>query len=141
VHDSSADAIATLRSYFIEEISQRRASPGDDLISTLVSGQHETETLRLDELLALVLLLLFASDTTTNLIANGLLALSPHPDQLRCLGLAAEALISRGARSEEAKTLVVPHLYDERGLLKGPVSVPELRFFGGRYQARFQCHR
>jgi hypothetical protein len=35
-------------------------------------------TLRLDELLALVLLLLFASDTSTNLIANGLIALSSH---------------------------------------------------------------
>ena len=92
VHDSSADAIATLRSYFIEEISQRRASPGDDLISVLVSAQDETDTLRLDELLALVLLLLFAGDTTTNLIANGLLALSTHPDQLRRLGLAPEVL-------------------------------------------------
>ena len=92
VHDSSADAIATLRSYFIEEISQRRAGPGDDLISVLVSAQDETDTLRLDELLALVLLLLFAGDTTTNLIANGLLALSTHPDQLRRLGLATEVL-------------------------------------------------
>ena len=92
VHDSSADAIATLRSYFIEEISQRRASPGDDLISVLVSAQTETDTLRLDDLLALVLLLLFAGDTTTNLIANGLLALSTHPDQLRRLGLAPEVL-------------------------------------------------
>jgi cytochrome P450 len=44
VHDSSADAIATLRSYFIEEISQRRASPGDDLISVLVSAQDATDT-------------------------------------------------------------------------------------------------
>jgi cytochrome P450 len=81
-----------LRSYFIEEISQRSASPGDDLISVLVSAQDETDTLSLDELLALVLLLLFAGDTTTNLIANGLLALSSHPDQLRCLGLAPEVL-------------------------------------------------
>jgi hypothetical protein len=28
-------------------------------------------------------------------------------------------------------------LYDQRGFLKGPVSVPDLRFFCGRYQARF----
>ena len=92
VHDFTTDAVATLRRYFIEEISQRRASPGDDLISVLVSVQDETDTLRLDELLALVLLLLFAGDTTTNLIANGLLALSTHPDQLRRLGLAPEVL-------------------------------------------------
>src|SRR5712692_9909854 len=92
VHDSSADAIAALRSYFIEEISQRRAGPGDDLISVLVSGQDETDTLRLDELLALVLLWLFAGDTTTDLIANGLLALSTHLDQLSRLELAPEVL-------------------------------------------------
>ena len=38
------------------------------------------------------MLLLFAGETTTNLIASGLLALSTHPDQLRCLGLAPEVL-------------------------------------------------
>src|SRR5260370_12160737 len=80
VHDSSADAIAALRSYLIEEISQRRAGPGDDLISVLASAQDGTPTLRLDELLAFVLLLLFAGDTITTLIANGLLALTPLPD-------------------------------------------------------------
>ncbi len=92
IHDSSADAIAALRSYFIEEISQRRAGPGDDLISFLASAQDETDTLRLDELLALVLLWLFAGDTTTDLIANGLLALSTHLDQLSRLELAPEVL-------------------------------------------------
>ena len=45
----------------------------------------------------------------------------------------------------EAEDLVVPTedliLYDQRGLLKGPVSVPDLRLFCGLYQAPFQCHR
>jgi hypothetical protein len=44
VHDFSADAITALRSYFIEEISQRCTSPGDDLISVLASAQDETDT-------------------------------------------------------------------------------------------------
>jgi cytochrome P450 len=94
VPDSSADAIVALRSYFSEGISQRRATPGDDLISVLASAQGETDTLSLNELLALVLLLLFAGDTTTNLIANGLVALSTHPDRLGRLRLVPEVLTS-----------------------------------------------
>lgn len=71
-----------LRRYLAEAIVQRRANPGDDLISALITARDESDALSEDELLAFVVLLLLAgNETTTNLIGNGLLALCRHPDQ------------------------------------------------------------
>jgi cytochrome P450 len=71
-----------LRRYLAEAIEQRSASPADDLISALIAARDESDALSEDELLAFVVLLLLAgNETTTNLIGNGLLALSRHPEQ------------------------------------------------------------
>jgi cytochrome P450 len=92
--NSNAEATEALRSYFAEEILRHRSAPGDDLISVLISARNEADALSSDELLALSLLLLFAgNETTTNLIANGLLALSNHPDQLGRLRSSGEAMM------------------------------------------------
>ena len=71
-----------LRCYLTDAIKQRRANPGDDLISALITARDESDALSEDELLAFVVLLLLAgNETTTNLIGNGLLALCRHPEQ------------------------------------------------------------
>ena len=71
-----------LRRYLADAIKQRRANPGDDLISALITARDESDALSEDELLAFVVLLLLAgNETTTNLIGNGLLALCRHPEQ------------------------------------------------------------
>ena len=76
------EATAALRQYFGREVEKRRGLPGDDLISVLVQAQEETDALTTAEVLAFVLLLLLAgSETTTNLIGNGLQTLVEHPDQ------------------------------------------------------------
>jgi cytochrome P450 len=78
---ASANTLATLREYFIVQIERRRIDPGNDLLSALVSA-HERGEMSLDEAVAGMVLLLFAgSETTTNLIANGLLALCQHPHE------------------------------------------------------------
>jgi hypothetical protein len=66
--------------------------------------------------------------------------------ELLALLLSAFASLSKSTERLGAKNRIEPTenliLYDQRGLLKGPVSVPDLRcFFAGRYQARFRCHR
>ncbi|NUT39724.1 MAG: cytochrome P450 [Thermoactinospora sp.] len=68
-------ARAEFREYFRELIVLRRLWPGDDLLSALVENQELTE----DEMVATCILLLVAGhETTVNLIANGVLALSRH---------------------------------------------------------------
>ena len=66
--------------------AQRRAQPKDDLISALVGGADDGDRLNDEELAITAALLLAAGfETTTGLLANGLLALLTYPDQARRL--------------------------------------------------------
>lgn len=72
--------------YIRDLIAQRRASPGDDLLSALVQAEESGDKLTPDELLSMVFLLLVAGhETTVNLISGGTLALLQHPEQLERL--------------------------------------------------------
>jgi cytochrome P450 len=72
--------------YLAEQVRARRASPGPDLLSTLVTLDDGNGRLTDDEVIANVLLLFNAGhETTVNLIGNGMLALLQHPEQLALL--------------------------------------------------------
>jgi cytochrome P450 len=77
-----ADAAADeLTDYFAHLVAQRRADPRDDLVTALAMA-HEADGERLtgDELLAnLALLLVAGFETTTTLIANGIVLALDHP--------------------------------------------------------------
>jgi len=66
-------------------VAERRARPGDDLISALLAAQAGTgdSARRGDEELLFVCIMCFVAgvETTTALIVNGLLALLRHPEQ------------------------------------------------------------
>jgi pimeloyl-[acyl-carrier protein] synthase len=75
-----------LFAYVSRVAEERRARPADDLLSALVLAEEEGDRLSERELHGTVALLLAAgNETTTNLIANGMLALLRHPDQLERL--------------------------------------------------------
>lgn len=64
-------------------IEERRAHPGEDLLSSLVHAQEQGDRLSSAELLALVGLLVTAgSETTVHLVAFAVLELLRHPDVL-----------------------------------------------------------
>jgi cytochrome P450 len=72
--------------YFSGLIAARRAHPADDLLTRLIQAGSEGDKLTEEELLASCVLLLVAGhETTANLIANAILALLRHPDQLDLL--------------------------------------------------------
>jgi cytochrome P450 len=67
-------------------IAWKRDNPADDLLTALIAAEHEGQVLSDDELIAQVVLLYVAGhETTVNLIANGVVALLRHPDQLALL--------------------------------------------------------
>jgi cytochrome P450 len=78
-------AVKDFLSYLETLVERRRARPGDpqhDVLTRLIQGEHNGERLTAKELLHNCIFLLNAGhETTTNLIGNGLVALSRHPDQ------------------------------------------------------------
>ena len=79
-----ADAAASrIIGYFHALIAQRRVEPSQDLISDLVTaGDADAQAITDEELVRLAALILAAGfETTTGLLANGLIALLEHPAQ------------------------------------------------------------
>jgi cytochrome P450 len=71
-----------LLEYFTAVLAERRARPGDDLLSVLVHSEIDGERLEDFDLLMFCMTLLVAgNDTTRNLLSHGALALSTHPEQ------------------------------------------------------------
>ncbi len=85
-YDTAQAATQEMAGYFRRLIDQRRAAPGDDMLSQLVHLRDGEDRLNDDELVATCILLLFAGhETTTNHIANGLLSLMQFPQQMQKL--------------------------------------------------------
>jgi cytochrome P450 len=75
-----------IHDYFDRLVARLRQEPGENLLSALLELEAQGEGLASDELFSNSILLLAAGhETTTNLIANGTLALLRNPDQLKDL--------------------------------------------------------
>ena len=85
VENAHASQVA-LEQYVMWLAEKRRQLPKDDIISYLVSAEDQGDKLSQQEFLAFCSTFLSAGhETTTNLIANGLLLLLQNPDQLELL--------------------------------------------------------
>ncbi|MFJ7591716.1 cytochrome P450 [Streptomyces sp. NPDC097617] len=103
-----------MRAYLTGLIHAKRAQPGDDLLSGLVTARDEERRLSEDELVAMVFLLLVAGYiTTVNLIGGGIAMLLADPGQLDLL------------RSDPA---LLPSAIEEFLRFDGPVSPGIARF-------------
>ena len=84
VQREGVHAMRELADYFAALVAERRSRPRDDLVSALVAVEEEGDRLGSGELLSMCVILLGAGhETTTNLLANGVLALLKHPRQMR----------------------------------------------------------
>ncbi len=100
-----------------ELVGDRRQTPGDDLLSTLIHYQEAGERLTTQELLSLVGAIVIAgAETTTHLISFAVWNLLRHPDQLA--KLRAEPDLLRGAIEEVLR-------FDSFGKLGNPRYVVE----------------
>ncbi|MCX7621852.1 MAG: cytochrome P450, partial [Acidimicrobiales bacterium] len=76
------DAAAKLYAYFVDQVSQKRRRPGDDLISGLLDAEIDGARLDLDAVVGFCFLLVIAgNETTTKLIGNAIYWLWRNPDQ------------------------------------------------------------
>jgi cytochrome P450 len=81
-----AAALDELLAYLADLVARKRAEPGADLLSELIAARDEDDRLSERELLMNAHLILVAGhDTTANQLANSLVALFRHPDQLDLL--------------------------------------------------------
>jgi cytochrome P450 len=81
-HRRARLGMSELVGYISSLLNHVRAAPGQDLASALVQARDGDQALTEEELVAICVNLLFGGhETTTNLIANGVLAFINHPDQ------------------------------------------------------------
>lgn len=115
--------------YFSELFAQRRAHPGDDLLSAMVAVRDGTDQLSEGELLSTAILLLVAGhETTMNLISGSILALSKNRDaqnQLRERGVDRAAV-------DELLRMVSPVQLTGRTLLE-PFTIGEQTLPAGSF--------
>lgn len=72
--------------YFAELLAERRRNPREDVLSSLSQAEIDGERLTEADLVKFSILLLAAGqETTKNLIANAIICLTDHPDQLEQL--------------------------------------------------------
>jgi cytochrome P450 len=107
------ETLQWLTRYFDDLVASKRAEPGDDLLSELVTLSDNGDRLDDDELRSTTGLLLVAGfATTSGLISNGLLALLTRPEQLAALR-ADPALIPNAVeemlRYDTPATASLPH--------------------------------
>ncbi|MGK0275252.1 MAG: cytochrome P450 [Ilumatobacter sp.] len=75
------ERFAELDAYFLALIEERRQFPGDDIISALAS-ESDGPVLDADEIVAMIVFLLFAGhETVTGMLGNALVAFAACPEQ------------------------------------------------------------
>ncbi|MGR6921223.1 cytochrome P450 [[Actinomadura] parvosata] len=81
---ASAAATRALMSYYAQLIADRRARPGDDLVSALIAAEIDGERLSDTDIGAVLLLLGVAgNESTTKILGNAWYQAARHPDQRR----------------------------------------------------------
>ncbi|MDF6017935.1 cytochrome P450 [Streptomyces sp. JH34] len=108
-------ATAAMTAYLGGLLAEKRAAPGDDLMSALIhTSDDDGDQLSADELMGMAWLLLVAGhETTVNLISNGVLSLLTHQDQLAAL---------------RADFGLLDNAVEEMLRYEGPVETPTYRF-------------
>ncbi len=107
-YDRTYQALRECVDYYHELVAEHRRHPRDNLTSLMIDGGGSSHRLSDDEIVSTLVLLLFAGhETTTNLIANGMLALLRQPDQMALL---------------EADRALIPSAVEEFLRFDGPVA-------------------
>lgn len=84
--DAALKAYGEMEAYWSDLVAERRARPGDDLISRIIHTEVKGEDISDAEIAGFCSLLHDASQNTTmNMVSNSVITLARHPDQRRKL--------------------------------------------------------
>ncbi|GAA2250717.1 cytochrome P450 [Streptomyces amakusaensis] len=107
-------AIGQAFAYLAELVKEKRANPGDDMVSALIEADTGGVGLDDTELMSTIFLVMNAGyETTANMISSGVLALLTHPDQRDVL---------------RADTTLVPGAVEEFLRYESPLNMSTIRF-------------
>jgi cytochrome P450 len=120
---NQAEAIASMSEYCTQLAELRTRNPGTDLLSGLLSPELCGQTLTLEEVVSMAVLLIIAGhETTVSLLSNGLFNLLRHPGQLAALqnnpglvGRAIEEMLRHESPIQRAMFRVTVHNLDING--------------------------
>lgn len=85
-YDSASEAIELMRVYFRELVEEHKKAPRDNITSSMVETIGKPDGMTEDEVIASLVLILFAGhETTANLIGNAILSLIRNKPQLERL--------------------------------------------------------
>ncbi len=114
---------------FLKKLARaRRADPGDDLTSALVRAEENGSTLSEEELLAMLMIILFAGhETTVSLIGAGTLALLQNPQQFALLKENPDLMESaiEELLRYASPVLHIAHRYALEDVMVGATHVPQ----------------
>jgi cholest-4-en-3-one 26-monooxygenase len=111
--DDAAQAMVEIFRYADTLGRDRRRAPRDDMISELVHGQVDGESLsEMDFNLFFMLLAVAGNETTRNAISSGMAALMDRPDQYELLAASPEIMATTGC--EEVLRWATPVMYFKR---------------------------
>ena len=120
-------ALAEFEEWLAGHLAHLRRHPGDNLLSQLISAQEDGVGLTERELRATAGLVLAAGfETTVNLLGNGIVLLTEHPDQLAAL---------RDGRADWLNAVDEVLRYDPPVLLTGRIALRETEVCGTRVPA------
>ncbi|WP_433389505.1 cytochrome P450 [Micromonospora sp. KLBMP9576] len=132
-HDPEHDSLGAwtskneLLAYFLDLVEQRRAAPGDDLVSVLATARIRGRLLSTDEIVFNCYSLILGGDETTRLaMTGGVQALAANPRQWRALR-AGEVGIDSAVEEVLRWTTPSRHL--------GRLAVEPVELAGGRIEA------
>ncbi len=127
-YERAARGCREMAGFFKGMIAERRANPRPGFLMDLINARDEGDQLSDDELVATCILVLFAGhETTTNLIANAVLTLLRHPDELARLradpgltdGMIEEVLRYDGPTNALVRVVAKDHDLHGRQLREG----------------------
>jgi cytochrome P450 len=123
-------AMAEFNAYVVEQVATRRANPRDDLFTALIEAEAVDDRLDRDELVAMVVQLLFAGhETSRNLIGNLVYRLLEHPGEMERLrsdpGLVVSA-VEESLRYDPPITFTSRIAHEDLELCGWPVSAGQL---------------